>query len=127
MLKDDELRQVWGAADQMEYPYRPCISCAASAKAEISEAVWSEFDPRKKLWITLKERMKMDHEHLGPLTEDMLVPVADLPRFNAGPHLFGTTFGERPANSRSKARERIDEITGPAARGLSRPAPHDAD
>ena len=81
--------------------------------AEVSEAVWPEFDLRKKLWIIPKERMKMDHEHLAPLTEDILALLANLPRFSAGPHLFSTTFGERPANGWSKAKERIDRITGP--------------
>lgn len=116
VLKDDELREVWNAADQLAYPYGPCIKLmilCGQRSAEVAEAVWPEFDLRKKLWIIPKERMKMDHDHLVPLTEDMLALLADLPRFNAGPHLFSTTFGERPANGWSKAKERIDRITGP--------------
>jgi integrase len=79
----------------------------------VAEAVWPEFDLRKKLWIIPKERMKMDHDHLVPLTEDMLALLAELPRFNTGQHLFSTTFGERPANGWSKCKERISDITGP--------------
>jgi integrase len=116
VLKEDELRQVWSAVDQLEYPYGPCIKLlilSGQRKSEVAEAVWPEFDLRKKLWIIPKERMKMDHDHLVPLTEDMLALLADLPRFNTGLHLFSTTFGERPANGWSKCKERINEITGP--------------
>ena len=115
VLKDDELRQVWSAAEQLEYPYGPCIKLmilCGQRKAEVAEAVWPEFDLRKKLWIIPKERMKMDHDHLVPLTKDMLALLADLPRFNTGPHLFTTTFGERPANGWSKAKERVNKMTG---------------
>jgi hypothetical protein len=46
------------------------------------------------------------------LHEEARLCTGDLPRFNTGKHLFSTTFGERPANGFSKAKERIDEIVG---------------
>jgi integrase len=68
---------------------------------------------RKRLWIIPKARMKMDHDHLVPLTEDMLALLDGLLRFASGDHLFSTTYGARPANGYSKAKERLDKLTGP--------------
>jgi integrase len=116
VLKDDELRAVWLAAEQLDYPYGPCVKLmilSGQRKSEVSEAVWSEFDLRKKLWIIPAARMKMDHDHLIPLTEDMMTLLAKLPRFNSGPHLFSTTFGERSANGWSKCKERFNALAGP--------------
>jgi hypothetical protein len=47
VLKDDELRLMWNAADAMGYPYGPLfrlLALTGQRKSEVAEARWSEFD-----------------------------------------------------------------------------------
>jgi integrase len=113
VLNDDELRAVWEAAEETEYPYGPLfrmLILTGQRKSEVGDAPWSEFDFAKRLWVIPPERMKMDAAHVVPLTEDVIALLETLPRFKQGNHLFSTDFGVRPVNGFSKAKERIDEL-----------------
>jgi len=115
VLTDDELRAVWDAAEQTEYPYGPLyrmLILTGQRKSEVGDARWSEFDLSRKLWIIPAERMKMDEAHVVPLAADVLALLADLPRFKEGDHLFSTSFGAKPCNGFGKAKERLDKLTG---------------
>jgi integrase len=46
--------------------------------------------------------------HSVPLTADVLAILESLPRFNAGPYLFSTTNGERPAWVSTEVKDRLD-------------------
>ena len=52
--------------------------------------------------------MKTDVDHVVPLSDDVLDILKSLPRFKKGDHLFSTTFGKKPVNGFSKAKERLD-------------------
>ena len=57
------------------------------------------------------ERMKMEAAHVVPLTDEVATILAQLPRFKKGDHLFSTTFGAKPVNGFSKAKELLDKKT----------------
>jgi integrase len=115
VLSDDELREVWLAAEETEYPYGPLIQMlilTGQRRSEVAGARWSEFDMTRKLWTIPAERMKAGTVQVVPLTEDLIALLAGPPRFNSGDHLFSTGFGERACNGFSKAKERLDELIG---------------
>ena len=111
VLDDDELRAFWRATRRLGYPYGPLfrmLALTGQRKSEVAEARWSEFDLTKKVWVIPAERMKTDVDHVVPLSDDVLDILKSLPRFKKGNHLFSTTFGKKPVNGFSKAKERLD-------------------
>jgi integrase len=111
ILSDDELRALWRATRRLGYPYGPLfrmLALTGQRKSEVAEARWSEFDLSRKLWTIPAERMKADAAHIVPLTDDVLAILKSLPRFKRGDHVFSSTFGVKPVNGFSKAKERLD-------------------
>ena len=113
VLTDTELRALWNAAGQLNYPFGPwyqMLALTGQRKSEVAEAVWTEFDLDKKLWTIPAERMKMDAPHVVPLTPDVVTLLQSLPRFASGEYLFSTTFGKNPIAGFSKAKARLDNL-----------------
>ncbi len=73
---------------------------------------WQEVDFGRRLWTIPAERMKGDRAHEVPLSPDALALLKSLPRFNAGDFVFSTTSGAKPVNGFSKAKERLDKLSG---------------
>ena len=113
VLIDKEMRAFWRASKGIGYPYGALFQMlllTGQRKSEIAEARWSEFDLQKKLWVIPPERMKADAAHIVPLSDDVLAILKALPRFESGDCLFSTTFGKKPVNGFSKAKDRLDEL-----------------
>jgi integrase len=111
ILSADELRAVWKATETMGYPYGPLLRLLAftgQRKSEVADARWSEFDLEQKLWTIPAARMKADAPHVVPLSDAAIEILRTLPRFERGDHLFSTTFGVKPVNGFSKAKEILD-------------------
>ena len=64
--------------------------------------------------------MKTDVDHCVPLSDDVLDILKSLPRFQKGDHLFSTTFGLKPVNGFSKAKQRLDRHMLRSWRALAR-------
>jgi integrase len=115
VLNEAESRALWSASEIMGYPYGPLFQLllvTGQRKSEVAEARWSEFDLAKREWMVPPERMKGASAHLVPLSDEAMKILTGLPRFNRGDHLFSTTFGIKPVNGFSKAKEILDrEIT----------------
>ena len=123
ILDDDELRAIWRATRRLGYPYGPLfrmLALTGQRKSEVAEARWSEIDLARKLWTIPAERMKADAAHVVPLSDDVVVILESLPRFKKGDHLFSTTFGAKPVNGFSKAKERLDTRMLRSWRALAR-------
>jgi len=123
VLDDDELRAFWRATLRLGYPYGPLfrmLALTGQRKSEVAEARWSEIDLPRKLWTISAERMKADAAHVVPLTDDVVGILKPLPRFKKGDHVFSTTFGVKPINGFSKAKERLDERMVRSWRALGR-------
>jgi integrase len=111
VFTDDEWRALWRATRRLGYPYGPLfrmLALTGQRKSEVAEARWSEFDLARKLWTIPAERMKASAAHIVPLTDDVLAILKSLPRFKRGDHVFSTTFGKKPVNGFSKAKQRLD-------------------
>jgi len=133
ILSDDELRRIWDAcagetalpedgkrvradinAATMGYPYGPLVRLlilTGQREREVADAVWAEFDLDARIWTIPSERMKGGRTHEVPLAPDALALIKSLPRFS-GPHLFSTTGGAKPVNGFSKAKARLDKLSG---------------
>ena len=123
ILREDELRAFWRATQRLGYPYGPLFQVLAltgQRKSEVAEARWSEIDLDRKLWIIPADRMKADAAHIVPLSDDVMVILRSLPRFKRGDYLFSTTFGVKPVNGFSKAKQRVDKRMLRSLRAMAR-------
>ncbi|WP_105438480.1 site-specific integrase [Neorhizobium sp. T25_13] len=115
VLSDEEIKAYWAAATALPYPLGPfykLLMLTGQRKAEVSDAQWSEFDLKKKLWTVPPERFKSGQSHIVPLSEDALSLLGDLERFSGdgtGDCLFSTTKGVKPINGFSRAKEALDK------------------
>ncbi len=137
VLTDQELRAVWQAADgvadatalaegrrrdgkrdrgaALGFPYGPLIRLmvlTGQREREIAEMTWSEVDFANRVWTIPLTRMKSDRPHVVPLADDALGLLQSLPRFGAGDFVFSTTDGAKPVNGFSRAKERLDALSG---------------
>jgi integrase len=111
VLTDAEIRALWAATETMGYPYGPLLRLllvTGQRKSEVAEARWSEFDLKKKLWTIPGARMKAEAAHVVPMNDEAMKIISGLSRFNTGDCLFSTTFGAKPVNGFSKAKEILD-------------------
>jgi len=65
----------------------------------------------KQLWTIPATRMKSDAAHEVPLAPGAAALLESLPRW-AGDFVFTTTGGKKPVNGFSKAKARIDKLSG---------------
>ena len=113
VLKDEEVRAFWRAADNLGYPYGPLfrlLVITGQRKSEVAEAHWSEFDLDARLWTIPAERMKADAVHIVPLSDMAVSILRNLPRFKQGDFVFSSTFGHIPVNGFSKAKAGLDKL-----------------
>jgi integrase len=117
VLTDGELCRVWEGAGEMGYPYGPLIRLlilTGLREREVANAAWSEIDLRQRLWVIPASRMKGDRAHEVPLADRAFDLIEGLPRFTAGEFVFSTTAGAKAVNGFSKAKVRIDRLSGVA-------------
>ncbi len=124
VLNDDELRALWRASGRLGYPFGPLYQLLVLTGArlnEVSGARWREFDfNNNNTWTVPAERFKAGHQHMVPLTDDAIAVLRELPRFRRGDCLFSTSFGDKPVNGWSKAKQRIDRLMLQTLRALAR-------
>jgi integrase len=114
-LSDEELRAVWAAAGEMGYPYGPLFRLLilnGQREREVAHMRCPEIDFGKRLWTIPAERMKGGRAHEIPLTLAAVGLLESLPRWAGGEYLFSTTGGKKPVNGFSKAKVRIDKLSG---------------
>lgn len=114
-LTDAELHSVWQAADEMGYPYGPVfrlLILTGQREREVADMSWSEVDIPNRLWTIPGVRMKGGVAHEVPLPPAAIELIERLPRFTSGNYVFTTTAGKKPINGFSKAKTRIDRLSG---------------
>jgi integrase len=112
ILNETEIKALWAATGKIGYPYGPLfrlLLVTGQRKSEVAEARWSEFDLDKSLWTIPAERMKANAAHVVPLSDEAKNILEGVPRSNKGDCLFSTTFGVKPVNGFSKAKDRLDK------------------
>lgn len=114
-LSDDELRAIWRAADQLNYPFGPYFQLmilTGQRRNEWAHARHSELDVKRRVLEIPKARYKSKRDHLVPLATEALAILASMPKW-AGlpdPYLFSTQDGEVPVSGFSKAKKQLDEL-----------------
>lgn len=126
-LDNLELATLWRVSQRHRYPFRQVyqlLMLTGLRLAEVSQARWSEFDLKDRVWTIPAKRMKGTNEkarpHAVPLTDDMIKILNSLPRYNGGDCLFSFSFGERPAIVADKIKENIDARMLRSLRALAR-------
>lgn len=115
VLTDDELRALWAASAELDYPYGPLLQMlmlTGQRRSEVAEARWPEFHLGKRLWTIPPERMKGAAAHVVPLTDPVLMTLQSLPRFTKGDHVFSASFGASPVTGFSRLKDRLAKLLG---------------
>jgi integrase len=111
-------KRVKEAEELIGYPYGPLfrmLILTGQREREVADMEWSEVDFDQALWTIPASRMKGDRAHEVPLAPQALALLRSLPRFAAGDHVFTTTDGTKSVNGFSKAKARMDKLSGVAA------------
>ena len=114
VLNEDELREVWRAADTIPYPFGPffkLLILTAQRRVEVAGMRWSEIDESRALWTIPGDRAKNGRAHEVPLSSPALDILRSIPRVE-DVHLVFTTNGQTPISGFSKAKLRLDQASG---------------
>ena len=127
VLSDDELRDVWHAAEELGspetrgFPYAPLVRLlvvTGQRLNDIASARWSEIDlddADDAMLSVPPERYKTGVAHEVPLSPLAVELLRTLPRFPG--YVFTTTGGTRPVNGLSKTKRRFDAAIAKRRKG----------
>jgi integrase len=85
VLTDDELRQVWQAAEKLGLPFGPWVQLlilTGQRRNEVAHVEWGEIDFDKRLWTLPRERVKNNRRHEVPLSPQAIAILERLPRIS---------------------------------------------
>jgi integrase len=114
VLSEDELCEVWRAADATPYPFGPffkLLILTAQRRDEVAGMRWPEIDETRALWVIPGERAKNGRAHEVPLSGPAIDILRAIPRLD-GSDLVFTTNGQTAINGFSKAKARLDRASG---------------
>lgn len=117
VLSLEEVRAVWLATGQLGHPFGPLVRLlilTAQRREEVASMRWKEIDFEKRLWSIPGERTKNSQPHLVPLSDaaiEILQGLAGRAK-DAGQGLVFTTTGTTPPSGFSRAKSRLDELSG---------------
>ena len=126
VLADWELALAWDAAGDLGYPFGPMIRLlilTAQRREEVGGLAWSELDRDAAMWTLPADRAKNGQTHLVPLSQGTVEVLDGLARRLTGAPegapvkwprkgLVFSTTGKTPASGHSKAKSRLDALTG---------------
>lgn len=121
LLKGDEIRAFWRAADRMGHPYGDVFKLllvTGQRRSEIANALWSEIDLAEKVLVVPPERFKSNASHIVPLSDLALELLAGVRRFDGRGLVFSKT-GKRRLNGFGPAKTRLDRYMGEELRKLA--------
>jgi integrase len=109
VLVDEELAEVWHAADAVGWPWGPIVkilTLTAQRRNEVVGMRWSELDLDKATWSLPGSRTKNKRAHEVPLTATAVDIVRGLPRM-PGPFVFSTT-GRSAVSAFTQAKKKLN-------------------
>ena len=112
VLSDDELIALFNAAKQMGGAFGAIIQMlilTAQRRNEVSEMTWNELDLDNDLWTIPGSRTKNEKPHFVHLSEQATAVLSSV--LNVGAFTF-TSNGKTPFSGFSKAKKRLDELSG---------------
>jgi integrase len=110
-----ELAAIWQAAPLMGYPFGPIfrlLILSGQRKTEISEARWSWVRTDITALEIPSDFYKTKRPQVVPFTAAMQTIIDALPHFTIDDYLFTTSAGHKPVSGFSKAKQRMDKLSG---------------
>jgi integrase len=117
VLRDDELKTVWLAADDMGHPFGPItqlLILTAQRRDEVVAMRWSEISATGKEWVIPGKRTKNEKENRVPLCDTALAIIEAQPTIDGSDFVFPSsrTPTKKPASGLSRAKRRLDDASG---------------
>ncbi len=112
VLSDDELIAIFNAAKQMGGAFGAIIQMlilTAQRRNEVSEMTWNELDLNNDIWTIPGSRTKNEKPHFVHLSEQASAVLSSV--LNVGAFTF-TSNGKTPFSGFSKAKKRLEELSG---------------
>lgn len=110
VLSDDELRWLWAACDEIDWPFGPLVkllALTAQRRNEVAGMRRSEIDFESSVWTIPRERAKNNRVHMVHLSASAVAALESLPRED-GEDLVFTVTGETVVSGFSRAKRRLD-------------------
>ena len=114
VLSRSELQAVWAGAERMGYPFGPMIKLlmlTGQRLNEVATAPCSEFDLDNAVWKLPGSRTKNGRAHVVHLVPVAIEIISRLPKLDGSDLLF-TTTGTTPISGFSKAKKKLDALSG---------------
>jgi integrase len=114
VLTDDEVRALWQATADMDYPFGPVyrlLLLTGQRRGEVAQMRWSQIDLSRALWTIPAEMAKNGRAHEVPLSSAALEILQSLPRFVGSDYVF-TTTGVTPISGFGRTKGRLDLAMG---------------
>jgi integrase len=109
VLTEDELRWLWSAADEINWPFGPLaklLLLTAQRRDEVAGMEWLELNLAKRTWVIPRHKVKNARTHEVHLSEAAIAVLQSLPRVGDG--LIFTTTGKSAVSGFSRAKRRLD-------------------
>ena len=111
VLSDDELRDIWLAAEKLGGPFAALVKLlmlTGQRRDEVARMAWSEVDLDARLWTLPRERSKNGKPHDIPLSEPAVAILESLPRI--GDTFVLTTDGKSASSNYGANKRRLDAL-----------------
>jgi integrase len=111
----DEIRAIWNASHSMNYPFGPFVRVmllTGQRREEVAGMRRDELDLDAKTWTVPAVRSKTDRAINVPLSLAVVDEIRTCLDQAPGDELVFTTTGIKPISGFSKAKKRLDELSG---------------
>jgi integrase len=108
VLSDDELRWLWRACENIDWPFGPLIKLlllTGQRRDEVATLRWSELDLGKRNWNLPREKAKNNRTHEIHLSHAAIAVLNSIPRIET---MVFTSTGSSPVSGFSRAKRRLD-------------------
>jgi integrase len=110
VLSEEEVSDVWRAAEAMGYPFGAAIQLlllTGQRRGEVLSMEWEHIDPRTGVWTIPRENTKTGQQHSLPLPPQAIALIANSRKL--GPYIF-TTAGLKPFENVSHHKAVLDTM-----------------
>jgi integrase len=110
ILNDQEIVEIWRAADEMSYPFSPIIKfllLTGQRRGEVASMRWEDFSVKDAAWEIPQEFTKSNRRQKVPLSDAALEVLDSV--INLGDYVFSRT-GFRPFQNFSRDKLELDAL-----------------
>lgn len=115
VLDMSELKAIWGAADQVGYPFGPIVKLlilTGQRRSEIAEMRRAWISSDGTYFEVPASSYKSKVIHLVPLPETAQTILEQQPIWNHGDFVFSMSGGKKPSSGFSQVKIRLDKLSG---------------